>query len=77
MKAGKVPVLNAGNGVYSITPQLFINSVDNPFLDHREKTSQGWGYCVFGNVMEGMKEVGAIESLPTTVEEVVFRDRVE
>src|SRR3989304_2473836 len=51
----------------SATAQFFINTVDNSFLDHKEKTSSGWGYCVFGKVVEGMHVVNAIESVSTTV----------
>lgn len=46
--------------------QFFINTVDNAFLDFKGKTVQGWGYCVFGKVVEGMDVVDAIESRPTT-----------
>lgn len=49
----------------SATAQFFINTVDNPFLDHKAKTGQGWGYCVFGRVTEGMDVVDAIEKVPT------------
>ena len=52
---------------HSATAQFFINSADNSFLDHRGKTANGWGYCVFGRVAEGMKVVDSIERLPTTV----------
>ncbi|TVM00485.1 MAG: peptidylprolyl isomerase [Candidatus Brocadia sp. WS118] len=51
---------------HSATAQFFINTVDNPFLDHKEKTTKGWGYCVFGRVVEGMNIVDTIENLPTT-----------
>ncbi len=47
---------------HSATAQFFINTVDNSFLDHSEKTSRGWGYCVFGKVVEGMEVVDAIEA---------------
>lgn len=50
---------------HSATAQFFINTVDNPFLDHRAPTPQGWGYCVFGQVVSGMDVVAAIEKLPT------------
>lgn len=53
----------------SATSQFFINSADNSFLDHKDKTMQGWGYCVFGKVVEGMNVVDYIESLPTTVKD--------
>lgn len=49
----------------SATAQFFINAVDNTFLDHREKSSQGWGYAVFGKVTSGMDVVRKIESAPT------------
>ncbi len=51
---------------HSASAQFFINVKDNDFLDHRSKTSQGWGYCVFGRVVDGMEVVRAIENVPTT-----------
>ncbi|MBE7446590.1 MAG: peptidyl-prolyl cis-trans isomerase [Planctomycetia bacterium] len=51
---------------HSATAQFFINTVDNTFLDHKGKTTNGWGYCVFGKVIEGVDVVTAIENLPTT-----------
>jgi peptidyl-prolyl cis-trans isomerase B (cyclophilin B) len=51
---------------HSASAQFFINVKDNLFLDHRAKTSQGWGYCVFGKVVEGMAVVRAIEHVATT-----------
>jgi len=51
---------------HSATAQFFINVKDNVFLDHRGKTLQGWGYCVFGKVVEGMNVVKTIENVPTT-----------
>lgn len=50
---------------HSASAQFFINVKDNGFLDHRGKTPQGWGYCVFGKVVEGMGVVRAIEKVPT------------
>lgn len=52
---------------HSASSQFFINTVDNGFLDHRDKTQKDWGYCVFGKVVEGMEVVEAIEGVPTTV----------
>ena len=52
---------------HSATSQFFINTVDNPFLDHKGKNPRGWGYCVFGKVVDGMKVVDAIEMLSTIV----------
>ena len=51
---------------HSATAQFFINTVDNTFLDHKGKNPSGWGYCVFGKVVEGMNVVDAIESVSTT-----------
>jgi len=50
---------------HSATSQFFINTVDNAFLNFKSKTISGWGYCVFGRVVEGMDTVDAIESFPT------------
>lgn len=51
--------------VNSATSQFFINLVDNDFLDHRDTTSQGYGYAVFGKVVEGMDVVEAIGKVKT------------
>ncbi len=80
-KPGGVPIKNeADNGLknlagtiamartsdpHSAISQFFINTVDNPFLDHRDKTAAGWGYAVFGRVTRGMEIVKKIESVPT------------
>ena len=81
-KPGRSPVRNeADNGLknrtgtvamartadpHSATSQFFINLKDNDFLDHRGPTSQGWGYCVFGKVADGMDVVTAIAKCATT-----------
>lgn len=52
---------------HSATAQFFINAKDNHFLNHRGKTNQLWGYCVFGKVVKGMDVVRAIETVPTVV----------
>ena len=51
--------------VDSATAQFFINVVDNDFLDFRAPNPQGFGYCVFGKVTEGMDVVDAIRSVKT------------
>ncbi|HEX3045674.1 MAG TPA: peptidylprolyl isomerase [Bacillota bacterium] len=51
--------------VDSATCQFFINVVDNPFLDHQSDTSDGFGYCVFGKVIEGMDVVDKIKQVAT------------
>ncbi|WP_415033209.1 peptidylprolyl isomerase [Azonexus sp.] len=53
------------NDPHSATAQFFINTVDNDFLDFKAPSGQGWGYCVFGKVIEGMDVVDKIRALPT------------
>jgi len=50
---------------HSATAQFFINVADNGFLDHRSPTPRGWGYAVFGKVIEGMDVVDKIRRSPT------------
>ena len=50
---------------HSATGQFFINHKDNDFLNHTAETSQGWGYAVFGSVIDGMNVVDQI-ALSTT-----------
>ncbi len=50
----------------SATSQFFINTVDNEFLNFRSPDMSGFGYCVFGEVVEGMDVVDAIRAVPTT-----------
>jgi peptidyl-prolyl cis-trans isomerase B (cyclophilin B) len=80
-KATRPPIGNeAGNGLKnttgtiamartsdpnSATSQFFINVKDNSFLDYSAPTPQGWGYCVFGKVIDGMDVVHAIEHVKT------------
>lgn len=49
----------------SASAQFFINQVDNDFLNHRAKTQDGWGYAVFGNVVDGMDVVDKISKVKT------------
>ncbi len=50
---------------HSATAQFFINVKDNAFLDHSAPSGQGWGYCVFGKVVEGMDVVDKIKGVRT------------
>ena len=50
---------------HSASAQFFINVKDNGFLDFKNETTNGWGYCVFGKVTEGMDVVNSIVSVPT------------
>lgn len=51
---------------HSAGAQFFINTKDNGFLNFTAPTSQGWGYCVFGKVVEGMDVVTAIDGVKTS-----------
>lgn len=51
---------------HSASAQFFINVNDNEFLDHSAPTTQGWGYAVFGEVVDGFDVVTAIKSVKTT-----------
>jgi len=80
-KRGRGPIKNeADNGLKNLTgnlamartsdphsasSQFFINVADNAFLDHRNKTPSGWGYAVFGKVVEGMDVVNRIKGCAT------------
>jgi len=80
-KGTRKPVANeAANGVknknytvamartsepHSATAQFFINVADNDFLDYTSPSANGWGYCVFGNVVGGKDVVDKIKAVPT------------
>ncbi|BAP54678.1 peptidyl-prolyl cis-trans isomerase B [Thioploca ingrica] len=53
------------NDPHSATAQFFINVKDNHFLDYTSSTPRGWGYTVFGKVIEGMEIVDKIKKVPT------------
>ena len=50
---------------HSASAQFFINVADNAFLNHTAPTAQGWGYCVFGKVVDGKDVVDAIKGVKT------------
>ena len=50
---------------HSATAQFCINAADNGFLNHTAPTTQGWGYAVFGKVIEGTELVDKIQSVDT------------
>lgn len=52
---------------HSASAQFFINVADNTFLDHTAKTTEGWGYAVFGKVVDGMDVVNRIKAVSTTM----------
>ena len=51
---------------HSATAQFFINVSNNEFLNHSGKNMQGWGYAVFGTVIDGTEVLDKIRALPTT-----------
>jgi peptidyl-prolyl cis-trans isomerase B (cyclophilin B) len=63
-KRGTVAMARTGDP-HSATAQWFVNVVDNAFLDHKAKDGPGWGYAVFGRVIEGMDVVDKIKNVPT------------
>lgn len=54
------------NAPHSASSQFFINVANNGFLDHRAQTPDGWGYCAFGRVTDGMDVVNKIAKVKTT-----------
>ncbi|HEX5761290.1 MAG TPA: peptidylprolyl isomerase [Thermoanaerobaculia bacterium] len=62
---GTVAMARTGDP-HSASCQFFVNVVDNKFLNHTAKTTQGWGYTVFGKVVEGMDVADAIAKVKTT-----------
>ncbi|MBK8132777.1 MAG: peptidyl-prolyl cis-trans isomerase [Gammaproteobacteria bacterium] len=80
-KRGNAPIANeADNGLkndigtlamartndpHSASSQFFINIADNGFLNHTAKDARGWGYAVFGKVVNGMAVVDEIKAVPT------------
>jgi peptidyl-prolyl cis-trans isomerase B (cyclophilin B) len=54
------------NEPHSATAQFFINTVSNDKLDFKNKSTAGWGYCVFGRVIKGTEVVDAIENVATS-----------
>lgn len=83
-KSGRAPIKNeADNGLHnergtlamartsvvdSATAQFFINVSDNGFLDFRDKTTRGYGYAVYGKVIEGMDVIDKIVRAPTSTQ---------
>ena len=61
---GTVAMARTGDP-HSATAQWFVNVVDNKFLDHQAKDERGWGYAVFGAVIDGMDVVDKIKAVPT------------
>jgi peptidyl-prolyl cis-trans isomerase B (cyclophilin B) len=63
-EVGTIAMARTGDP-HSATAQFFINVSNNDFLNHSAETQQGWGYAVFGKVVEGMDVINAIVQVPT------------
>lgn len=50
---------------HSATAQFFINTEDNAFLDHKTPSGNGWGYAVFGKVIDGIETIEKISAVKT------------
>jgi len=50
---------------HSASSQFFINTADNGFLNYQSRSTQGWGYCVFGKVTDGMNIINDISAVST------------
>jgi len=62
---GTIAMARQADVIDSARAQFFINVADNPMLDHQDRSSaEGYGYCVFGNVVEGMDVVDRIANVP-------------
>lgn len=84
-KSGRPPILNEANNSlrnergtiamartrdpHSASCQFFINVVDNDFLNYSSSTPEGWGYCVFGRVIDGMQVVDNIKGMATNTKD--------
>jgi len=62
-RRGTIAMLRQIDAIDSAAGQFFINVVDNPALDYRDRTPEGYGYCVFGEVTSGMEVVDKIANL--------------
>jgi len=63
-KRGTIAMARTGDP-HSATAQFFINVVDNDFLDFKAPMGNGWGYCVFGEVVEGLDVLDKIKAVRT------------
>jgi len=63
-KRGTIAMARTGDP-HSATAQFFINVVDNDFLDFKAPMGNGWGYCVFGEVVDGLDVIDKIKAVRT------------
>lgn len=74
---GTIAMARLEDVIDSATSQFFINLVDNPSLDHKDRTAVEYGYCAFGKVVEGMDVVDRIATVPVEDAEGFPRKPVE
>lgn len=63
-RRGTIAMVRQPDSIHSATSQFFINVADNPDLDYTKPTEEGYGYCVFGKVTDGMDVVDKINNAP-------------
>ncbi len=63
-RRGTISMVRFPDATDSATSQFFINVSDNPALDHKDTTPAGYGYCVFGELIDGMEVVDRINEAP-------------
>ncbi len=64
-RRGTIAMVRAQDAIDSATCQFFINVADNDAFDHKDSTAEGYGYCAFGEVTDGMAVIDKIANLPT------------
>jgi peptidyl-prolyl cis-trans isomerase B (cyclophilin B) len=62
---GTIAMARLPEDAHSATSQFFFNTSDNHALNHRDESPEGWGYCVFGRVLDGLEVLDRIEGVPT------------
>lgn len=65
-RRGTIAMARQADAIDSSTSQFFINVVDNPSLDHQNRDVEGYGYCVFGQIVKGLDVVDRIASVEVT-----------
>ncbi len=74
---GSIAMVRAADVIDSATAHFFINVNDNPALDHQDRSVEGFGYCVFGNVVEGLDVVDRIANVEVKQTEYFDQTPVE
>lgn len=76
-RRGTIAMARAADLIDSSTSQFFVNLSDNPTLDHKNTEADGYGYCVFGEVVEGLETVDQIGKSPVDGGQPVKTVRIE